>query len=105
VPTNDPQVRRSAVTDMAHFGEKVTRLRELREQFGRTGPFDLAIAPPFRPKEATKAAAEQFLGEVEQLKAHGVNWLWTTLPARSLEEYCDFVAWFGEEIVAVCRKG
>ncbi len=105
VPTNDPQVRRSAVTDMAHFGEKVARLREMREQFGRTGPFDLAIAPPYRPKEISKANAERFLGEVAELEAYGVNWLWTTLPATSLEEYCDFVAWFGEEVVGVYRRG
>ncbi len=103
VPTNDPEIRRSAVTDMAHFGEKLARLRELRAKYGRTGPFDLAIAPPFRPKETTRAAAEQFLGEVAELEAHGVNWIWTSLPSADIGQYCDFVAWFGEEVVSACR--
>ena len=105
VPTNDPVVRRSAVTDMAHFGEKVARLHELRVKAGRTGPFDLSVAPPFRPKEPTKANAEKFLGELRELEAHGVNWIWTSLPASSLAEYTEMVAWFGEDVVAAHRKG
>ncbi|MEO6716332.1 MAG: TIGR03619 family F420-dependent LLM class oxidoreductase [Novosphingobium sp.] len=103
VPTNDPVVRRSAVTDMAHFGEKVARLHELRAAMGKSGPFDLSVAPPFRPKEMTKAAAQRFLGEVAELEAHGVNWIWTSLPATSQEEYSDFVAWFGEDVVGAYR--
>ena len=104
VPTNDPAIRNSAVTDMAHFGEKVARLRELRAEMGKTGPFDLSVAPPFRPREMTKANAEKFLGEVAELEAHGVNWIWTALPAANPEQYCEFVAWFGEEVVGVYRK-
>jgi probable F420-dependent oxidoreductase len=103
VPTNDPVVRRSAVTDMAHFGEKVAMLQDLRAGMGKTGPFDLSVAPPFRPKEMTRAAAQRFLGEVAELEAHGVNWIWTSLPASSQEQYCDFVAWFGEEVISTYR--
>lgn len=104
VPTNSPDVRRSAVVDMDHFGEKLARLSERREELGRTGPFDLSVAPPFRPKEASSANARRFLGEVEQLAGHGVNWIWTSLPAPSLEEYLDFVRWFGEEVVQAWEK-
>ena len=63
--------QRSGVTDMAHFGEKVAKLQELRAGMGKSGPFDLSVAPPFRPKEMTKAAAERFLGEVAELEATG----------------------------------
>jgi probable F420-dependent oxidoreductase len=104
VPTNDPEVRRSAVVSMEHFGEKVARLEALRGQMGRTGPFDLAVAPPFRPREPSRENAEKFLGEVEQLAAHGVNWIWTSLPAPSLTAYRDIVAWFGEEVIAVWNR-
>ena len=103
VPTNDPVVRRSAVTDMAHFGEKVAKLQDLRARLGKTGSFDLSVAPPFRPKEMTRANAQRFLDEVAELAALGVNWIWTSLPATNREEYCDFVAWFGEEVVATYR--
>lgn len=104
VPTNDPAIRRAAVTDMAHFAEKAARLKDLRAEMGKTGPFDMSVAPPFRPKEMTRAAAQQFLGEMAELEAHGVNWIWTSLPSASPEQYCDFVAWFGEEVVGAWRK-
>ena len=103
VPTNDPVVRRSAVTDMVHFAEKLARLHELRDRAGRSGAFDLSVAPPFRPKEATRANAERFLDEVGELEALGVNWIWTSLPATSPEQYREFVAWFGEEVIAAHR--
>lgn len=105
VPTNDPVVRRSAVVSMDHFGEKVARLHDLRAGMGRTGPFDLSVAPPFRPQEAGPANARRFLDEVAELQAHGVNWIWTSLPAPSLEAYLDMVAWFGEDIVALHNRG
>ncbi|MCB2061296.1 MAG: TIGR03619 family F420-dependent LLM class oxidoreductase [Novosphingobium sp.] len=104
VPTNDPVVRQSAVVDMDHFGEKIAKLRELRETMGKTGPFDLAVAPPFRPQEASRANAERFLGEVDELAGHGVNWIWTSVPARSLESYLDIVSWFGEEVIGAYNK-
>lgn len=99
VPTNDAQVRRSAVVDMEHFGEKAARLMDLRARHGRTGPFDMAVAPPFRPKEPSKENAEKFLGEVAQLEAHGVNWIWTSIPSADFGQYLEMVAWFGEEVV------
>jgi probable F420-dependent oxidoreductase len=105
VPTNDPQVRRSAVVSMEHFGEKAARLRELRAEMGRTGAFDLAVAPPYRPQEPSPANARRFLDEVSELAAHGVNWIWTSVPARSLEAYLDIVRWFGEEVIAVYNRG
>ncbi len=100
VPTNDPTVRKSAVVSMDHFAEKIERLRKLRHEAGRTGPFDLSVAPPFRPKEATRASAERFREEVHQLADLGVNWIWTSFPRMSLQAYLDFVAWFGEEVIA-----
>lgn len=100
VPTNDPEVRKSAVVSMEHFGEKVALLERRRRELGRTGPFDLAVAPPFRPRKMDRDSAERFLEEVAQLAEYGVNWIWTSLPATTVDEYLDVVAWFGEEIVA-----
>ncbi|MCB2074021.1 MAG: TIGR03619 family F420-dependent LLM class oxidoreductase [Novosphingobium sp.] len=104
VPTNDPVVRRSAVVDMDHFGEKLARLHDLRGEMGKTGPFDLSVAPPFRPQEASSANARRFLEEVDELAGHGVNWIWTSVPARTLESYLDIVRWFGEEVIAAYNK-
>lgn len=104
VPTNDPVVRKSAVVSMAHFGEKAARLASLREEQGRTGHFDIAVAPPFRPKEASEANARRFLDEVHQLVEYGATWIWTSLAAASFEAYLDIVTWFGEDIVACYAK-
>jgi probable F420-dependent oxidoreductase len=104
VPTNDPVVRRSAVVSMEHFGEKVARLHDLRAEMGRTGPFDLAVAPPFRPQEASPENARRFLDEVHQLAEQGVNWIWTSVPATSLEAYLDIVRWFGEDIIGAYNQ-
>ncbi len=100
MPTNDPVVRRSAVVDMEHFGEKVAKLNDLRAQMGRAGSFDLSVAPPFRPQTPSRENADRFLDEVDQLAKHGVNWIWTSVPAPSLEAYLDMVRWFGEDIIA-----
>ena len=104
MPTYDPVVRRSAVVDMDHFGEKLARLHDLRGEMGKTGPFDLSVAPPFRPQEASSANARRFLEEVDELAGHGVNWIWTSVPARTLESYLDIVRWFGEEVIAAYNK-
>ena len=42
--------------------------------------------------------------EVDELAGHGVNWIWTSVPARTLESYLDIVRWFGEEVIAAYNK-
>jgi probable F420-dependent oxidoreductase len=104
VPTADPIVRRSAVTSMEHFGEKVGRLRELREMGEKHRPFDLVVSPPSRPADATRSNAQQFLEEVDALKSLGATWIWTSLPAANVETYLERVQWFGEEIIGGYRR-
>jgi hypothetical protein len=41
---------------------------------------------------------------VHQLAEHGVNWIWTSVPATSLEAYLDIVRWFGEDIIGAYNK-
>lgn len=100
VPSNDPTVKRSSIVSMAHCAEKVNQLRELRDRLGRSGPFDLAIRPPFRFETTTRSSADQFLQQVRELETYGVNWIWTRVPAPSRAAYLENIAWFGEEIIA-----
>ena len=93
---------RSSVVSMEHFGEKVGRLHALREDLGRTGPFDIAIAPPFRPSVANDSNARRLGDEIAQMRQYGANWTWTSLPASTLEHYLELVQWYGE-IAARCR--
>lgn len=99
VPTNDPVIRQSAVVSMEHFAEKAGRLKELREKFGRSGPFDLAVGAPFRPRTTTPSDADRFLENAFELQKHGVNCVWTPLHAPSRAAFLENVAWFGEAII------
>lgn len=104
VPTTDEAVMRSAVVSMDHFGKKVQRLHALRDESGRTGQFDIAVAPPFRPAEMTESNARQFRDEVGELQQRGATWIWTSLPTQSFDHYLELVEWYGE-IAATCRAG
>jgi probable F420-dependent oxidoreductase len=99
-PTNDEVVRRSSVVSMAHFSEKIARLKALRAQFGQTGPFDIVPGSPFRPKSITAADADKLLGEAQELAERGTTLMWTTLPAPSVEGFKESIAWYAEEIIA-----
>jgi hypothetical protein len=67
---------------------------------GRTGAFDLAVAPPFRPKEPSSANAQRFLDEARTLERSGATWIWTSLPAPSLNGFLEIIDWFGREVIA-----
>lgn len=101
VPTNDPDVRKSAVVSFDHLSEKVEMLRELRAEQGLDGPFDLAVSPPFRPRDLSHSSAQRFAEEVHRLSKDGVNWIWTSLPCTDSEHYLEVVQWFGEEVIAL----
>lgn len=100
VPTNDPAVKASAVVSMEHFSEKVARLKALREELGKSDPFDIAVGPPFRVQGATRADAERFLEQAHELADRGASWIWTRVPSPSRAAYLENVAWFGEEIIS-----
>ena len=105
VPTNDPTIRRSAVVSIEHFAAKLDRLHDLRAKHGRTGPFDLAVAPQFRPSTPDQVSAERFLDEAGRLAELGVNWIWSAFPTTTIEAYLDLVHWFGATVMSqLCAK-
>jgi probable F420-dependent oxidoreductase len=92
--------KQSALVSMEQFAEKVSRLRQLRAEMGRSSAFDIAVGSPFRPETTTRSDANQFIETAQELEANGANWIWLPLPASSRAAYLETVAWFGEEIVA-----
>jgi len=100
VPTNDAVVMQSSMVSMDHFTAKLDRLREAREKLGRSGPFDVAVGAPVRPKTITPSDAEGFIEKARELQARGANWVWTTLPAPSRAGFLESVAWFSSEVIA-----
>jgi probable F420-dependent oxidoreductase len=100
VPTNDAVVMQSSMVSMDQFTAKLDRLREAREKLGRSGPFDVAVGAPVRPKTITPSDAEGFIEKARELQARGANWVWTTLPAPSRAGFLESVAWFSSEVIA-----
>jgi probable F420-dependent oxidoreductase len=102
VPTADAGVQAAAMTSIADFGDKVRRLMALREQYGRTEPFDVAPRSPVHPTKLDRSEAERLLDAAEQLRERGATWTWTPLPAPSRAGYIESLAWYGEEVIARC---
>jgi alkanesulfonate monooxygenase SsuD/methylene tetrahydromethanopterin reductase-like flavin-dependent oxidoreductase (luciferase family) len=90
----------SALGSMEQLAAKVRRIRQLRQQMGRSGPFDIAVGSPFRPATTNRSDTNRFIETTRELQTHGANWVWLPLPAPSRAAYLQTVAWFGEEIVS-----
>jgi probable F420-dependent oxidoreductase len=90
----------ASMESMEQFVEKLARVRQLREQYGLSGDFDIAVGSPFRPKGTTRAEADQFIETGRKLQANGATWIWLPLSAPSRAAYLEKVAWFGEDIIA-----
>lgn len=97
-PTNDAAVMASSVTSGEDFRNKIARIRELREEFGQTGPFDVAAGSPYRPKGMSQEDTDRFVEAIELVKACGGDYIWTPLPAPSRAGYLEHIAWYGEII-------
>lgn len=92
--------KQSALGSMGQLDEKVTRLKEMRDQMGRSNAFDIAVGSPFRPSSTSRSDANQFIETARELQSLGANWIWLKLPSPSRAAYLETVAWFGEEIIA-----
>jgi Luciferase-like monooxygenase len=92
--------KHSALGSIRQFGEKMMRLKEMRDEMGRSNAFDVAVGSPFRPQSTSRSDTDRFIETARQLGSLGANWVWLPLPAPSRAAYLEMVAWFGEEIIA-----
>jgi len=90
----------SALASMEQFVGKLARLRQLRQQYGQSTPFDIALGSPFRPKGTTRSEADEFIETARTLQSNGATWIWLPMSAPNRAAYLEKVAWFGEEIIA-----
>ncbi len=75
------------------------RIEALRAEQGRTGEFDLAVAPSHRLRDTSSQETEQFTGELRALKDVGVTSATIYLPHPSRAAYIDNINWFRETVV------
>lgn len=91
--------RDTGVQSVEHLGEKIARIRELREAFGRTGPFEITIGSRSRIGFGKPGGADAVLAETEELAAAGVDWMFLNPPHPSRQAWIENVQWFGEEVI------
>ncbi|RYE64663.1 MAG: hypothetical protein EOO83_00520 [Oxalobacteraceae bacterium] len=92
--------RDTGIHTLDQLGEKIANLQALREDLGKTGPFDIAIGPKARLQYGAAGGADRFLEEVRGLADVGVTWAMVEPPHPSRKAYLDHVQWFGDEVVA-----
>jgi len=84
---------------------KIDRLKELRHAAGKTGRFEIGMAPRDKLEFGTRAGADRYLEDMARLAEAGVTWGMGDLPHATLQEYLDAVQWFGEEVIARTDTG
>lgn len=89
----------SAIQSLDHLKEKIGRLKELREEFGRTGEFDICIGPQGGLRSTGREDVERYLDDLGRLAETGVTWTSAGLPHKSRQAYLDGAQWLGEEII------
>ncbi len=86
---------------------QIARLMELREQVRQGEPIDIgALAGVFHvgnpswdlPKGTVAGSAEKIAQNLSELKDMGVSHMQLRFPSRSVNEFCDQLAAFGEEV-------
>jgi len=80
--------------------DKIILLKELREEAGRTGPFEIGMATRRNPEIGRVDGAERYLEALGSLSDAGVTWGVVDLPHPDLATFLENVQWFGEEVIA-----
>ncbi|MBV1686321.1 TIGR03619 family F420-dependent LLM class oxidoreductase [Novosphingobium sp. G106] len=102
-PTMSQLNRDTGIHTVDQLGEKIDMLQVLRQQLGKTAPFDVAIGPKARLNYGQPGGADRFLDELRGLANVGVTWAMVEPPHPSRQAYIEHVQWFGDEVVAKLR--
>src|SRR5215470_12948035 len=78
------------------FAGLAERARRLREESGRSGPFEL-VAPLGAPPQAT---ADAVVADAARWRAAGATSFHVGIGADSLQEFLGRLAWFGAEVAS-----
>ena len=80
--------------------DKIVMLKDLRAAAGKTGKFEIGMAPRQQPQVGTREGADRYLQSLATLREAGVTWGIVDLPHKNLQSFLENVHWFGEEVVA-----
>ena len=105
VPVYFPAIESNRVISGANAGTlaelsgKMERVRALRSELGRTGPFEFAASTPLLPKEINRGDVGQYRDAIGDMERLGLTCLNLSLPCPSRAAYLDNLAWLSEEII------
>jgi len=90
----------NSIQSVEHLRERLGQIAELREQFGRNGPFDVEIGPRERLRFGKSEGLQEYIDAIGTLAEAGVTWAMAEAPHPSRAAWLENVQWFGEEVIA-----
>jgi probable F420-dependent oxidoreductase len=95
-----PHLSTAPLETLDDLRARIDYLREHAGKVGRKPPLDVCFVPFGLDAFSTAPIEpERMLATVAELAGIGVTWLTIVLQGRSRAEWCERVAWFGEEVV------
>jgi probable F420-dependent oxidoreductase len=92
------------LTSIDELRDRIAEARGVAAAMGRTAPLDICFTPFSHPHGRDVCDPAALVDEARQLESIGVTWLSFHLPAPNLDAFCDNVARFGQEAIAVLRR-
>ena len=89
----------TALAGVDDFRSKLARIHELRDEAGRTGPFDVALGPTERLKSRSREDVDAYLESVAAIAELGVTWTTMRFKRKSVREYLEDLQWAAEEVI------
>jgi probable F420-dependent oxidoreductase len=89
----------ASVGTLADLKTKIARVRELRAELGKTGPFDFAASSALVPRSIDGADAGKIRDAIGEMDAIGLSCLNLSMPSQSRAAYLEGLAWLSEEII------
>ena len=90
----------NSIQSVDHLRERLGQIAELREQFGRNGPFDVEIGPRERLRFGKTDGLQEYIDAIGTLAEAGVTWSMAEAPHPSRAAWLENIQWFGEEVIA-----
>lgn len=99
-PEHAAKTSAEALVTIDDLRAKIADVREMRARAGRSGGFDICVAPPTKRVEScTPAEAQRIIDVVGQMAEIGVTWIVASMPQTGLSGFLDSIQWYSEDVL------